>query len=425
VQVVYDISTLGIGHSRLKARTGVFRVVENVARGLQQSDDCALSFCATQSRSSYFESLSYLRTSPGFETVPMLRPGSTPRGMHSLASAGKFIHQDWHPQRLWLPAHRVFWKAVNTLGGPGLAPRFDVPSEGMIFHSPFSPLPDEISGPGVVRFLTVYDMLPVLYPELFPGQMRRLFHQILNSVRPNDWILTISESTKNDFCEMTNFDPDRVSVTYLGGSPHLFHPGATESDRARVRLKYGLPDAPYILSLNTLEPRKNVHTAIRAFASLVAETGDSQLRFVLVGTHGWKDHEIDQAMRKSPVLRHRVHVAGYIADEDLAAVYSGALMFVYIPLYEGFGLPPLEAMQCGVPVITSNTSSLPEVVGDAALTVDPEDVPGVAAHMWSLYDSQSLRAELRRKGTSRAELFSWERCTNDTLAAYARAIDAA
>jgi glycosyltransferase involved in cell wall biosynthesis len=240
----------------------------------------------------------------------------------------------------------------------------------------------------------------------------------LRSIGPDDWVIANSESTRADLCGRIDIDPARVFVTPFAASAELFHPVHDEPRIQAVRRRYGIPDGPYLLALNTLEPRKNMDHAIRAFTRLARQEQVRDLRFVLVGTKGWRYDRIFEAIEGAGALRDRIVLAGYVADEDLAPLYSGALAFVYPSRYEGFGLPPLEAMQCGVPVITSSTSSLPEVVGDAAVLLDPADADGLSQAMLELYRSPSLRADMSRRSLERARRFSWERCTRETLAAY-------
>ena len=266
-------------------------------------------------------------------------------------------------------------------------------------------------------------MIPILHPRFFGPEVSRLLPEIIGSLGPEDFAVCISQSTKDDLCDYRrDLDPARVFVTYLASS-ELFHPCADAGSQAAVRRRYKIPEGvPYLLGLSTLEPRKNIEQAVRCFARLVREQGVRDLRLVLVGTRGWDYDRIFEAVADFDISRDYIILTGYVADEDLAALYSGALAFVYLSLYEGFGLPPLEAMQCGTPVITSNTSSLPEVVGDAGLMLDPSDEEGICQSMFDLYRDASLRAEMSRRSLERARQFSWERCTRETLAAYRLAL---
>jgi glycosyltransferase involved in cell wall biosynthesis len=418
IRVLYDISSLGIGHFRARARTGVFRVAENVAAALVQSPDCSVEFCATYKRSAYDESRRYLREVPAFGEVALHGPASTPLRVRALSVAGLAVDKVPWPAGSRRYAHWAAWKAVDLSDTAGPEPDVHVFGAGTVYHSPYTPLSAAAKVAGVPRFLTVYDMLPIMFPDLFPARIKVQFNQVLDSLTPDDWVIAISHATREDFCRITGFSPDRVFVTHLAADPGMFRPVQDIDELTRVRQKYGIPDSPYILSLNTLEPRKNVQSALAAFGRVVKEGAVPDVQFVLVGTRGWSDSAIWETIDTTPGMRERVHVTGYVEDSDLAAIYSGAALFVYVPLYEGFGLPPLEAMQCGVPVITSNTSSLPEVVGDAALMVSPTDVAGLADAIAGLLSSETRRSELAARSVDRASQFSWYRCAQDTLQAY-------
>jgi glycosyltransferase involved in cell wall biosynthesis len=307
----------------------------------------------------------------------------------------------------------------------------DVPSGGVglrtllrtdVFHSPIYALPPlgDRRVKRVKHFLTVYDMIPLRFPE-FTG-WGDAFRSILGSLRSEDHALVISEYTRGELLDVRpDLDPARVHVTLLAADPERFHPcGPTQVAAARAR--YGIPDAPYVLSVGTLQPRKNIPLLIRSFAALVraGEVGD--LHLVLTGRRGWDFDEIFAEAADRQEVRDRIIFTGYVDEADLAPLYSGALVFAYPSLAEGFGLPPLEAMQCGTPVITSNTSSLPEVVGDAGVLVDPRDGDALAQAILDVYRDSDLRADLAARATARARQFTWERYAQQTVDAYRAAL---
>ena len=244
---------------------------------------------------------------------------------------------------------------------------------------------------------------------------------MVHCIEPDDWVIAISQSTKDDLCNYAKIDPSHVFVTPLAAS-NLFYPCLDSGQISVIKSKYGIPDMPYILSLCTLEPRKNIDRTIRCFVQLIKEQHINDLNLVLVGVKGWDFERIFSEIEYASSIRDRIIVTGYVQDQDLAAIYSRAMMFVYPSLYEGFGLPPLEAMQCGVPVITSNTSSLPEVVGDAGIMVDPSDDESLSLAIFDIYSQPFLRKSLSAKSLERAKLFSWERCAQLTVAAYETAL---
>jgi glycosyltransferase involved in cell wall biosynthesis len=227
-----------------------------------------------------------------------------------------------------------------------------------------------------------------------------------------DRIIAISHFTKQEILNLfPNLPEEKVAVTWLG--VHERFKIASSAEKEDVRRKYQL-DKPFILSVSTIEPRKNLKTLIRAF-SQVKDRIDHDL--VLSGAYGWKATDLNDVIRDLK-LEGRVRFTGYIDIEELPALYTLADVFVYPSLYEGFGLPPLEAMACGCPVLTSNVASLPEVVGDAAETIDPLDVDALAGTMEQLLSDSVRRRALIDKGLQRARSFTWEKCARETVAVY-------
>jgi len=422
MRVVYDISVLGAGHRSSLSRTGIYRCVENVAEGLVASGECQVALSAIESVRALNSCLDYLKENPALGGVPLLRGIADRRVVRWLSAPVASLDRRGE---LGLPAKVVRRALTTALRGVerAVGPAAGELEDADVFHSPCWPLPNPRGGAGAAqRFLTIYDLIPVLHPDWFDEHVRRVSGQAYRSITPTDWALCDSQSTKNDLCEHFGIDPARVFVTYMAAAPELFHPVADPARIAAVKAKYGVPDAPYVMSLNTLEPRKNMDHAIRAFTRLVAQERGLELRFLLVGGKGWHYGKVFEALEAAGPLRDRIIMPGYVADEDLAALYSGASAFVYPSLYEGFGLPPLEAMQCGVPVITSNTSSLPEVVGDAGILLDPNDADGLSQAMLEVCSRPALRESMSARSLARARQFSWERCTRETLAAYRTAV---
>ncbi|MCS7222001.1 MAG: glycosyltransferase family 1 protein [Anaerolineae bacterium] len=267
--------------------------------------------------------------------------------------------------------------------------------------------------------VTVHDLSFVRYPEAF-RPLNRLYLRVMTrrSVFQARRVIADSCSTRDDLVRLWGVPVDRISVVPIGVADEYRPASAVEAER--FRRQRGLPDR-FVLYLGTLEPRKNVTAAIEAFARWVKATGDRQVRLVVAGAKGWYFQTIFARVRALS-LGDRVLFPGYVPAAELPAWYQAAEVFIYPSLYEGFGLPPLEAMACGTPVITSNTSSLPEVVGDAALLVDPYDVEAIAEALARLLEDAELRQRLREAGLARARLFSWERTARETVAAYRLAL---
>lgn len=235
------------------------------------------------------------------------------------------------------------------------------------------------------------------------------------AVRCAKKIIAISQNTKNDVVRLFRIDPKKISVIYIGVDKQ-FIPVQNKSEIDRVLKQYKLPDK-FFLFVSTLEPRKNVVRLIKAYYKLTKFKGYQITRLphlVLVGQKGWSYKEIFDIVKKLN-LKEKIIFADCIKDEDLPYLYNAALAFVFPSLYEGFGLPVLEAMACGCPVITSNISSLPEVGGEAILYVDPYNIDEIAKAMKKVLVNEDLREKLRQKGLAQAKKFSWEKTARETL----------
>ena len=427
MKVLFDLSVLGAAaNAHQRGTVGIFRVIEHNARALAASG-ADVWFYARQNRLAtqrYFEEHLAPAALPGSRArfaEPAL-PGGRPVAA-AVTAADDFLSRRYpHPPWRWLASGRVLWAGVRRL-----LSRVDLAAtEGLdIYHSPGAGLPAWTAQPRLRRCLTVYDLIPIIHPEYFPGGTARQLRATLGSITSRDWVFCISESTRRDLlAHYPACDPARTLVIPLAAED-FFHPEADPARLAAIRERYTIPaDTPYFLSVSTLEPRKNFESVIRAYARFVRADPARPSRLVLVGGKVRTDtHPIFAALEaEGEDIRRRVLFTGFVADEDLAALYSGALAFVYLSFYEGFGLPPLEAMQCGVPVIVSNTSSLPEVVGDGGTLLAPTDLEGVCAHMHALYHDGDLRRRQSAQALARARKFSWGQFGAQTLAAYHRAL---
>ena len=263
---------------------------------------------------------------------------------------------------------------------------------------------------------TVHDLGYHYYPEahtLFQNAYLRWSTR--HNARASTLVLADSRATRQDLVHYYGTSPDKIRVVYPGRDESLA-PVSDPALLAAVRARYDL-GAPYLLYVGTLHPRKNLVRLVQAYAHflLQAATGATDTLLVLAGQKGWLYDEIEAEVRRLG-LEGRVRLTGYVPDEDLPTLLSGALAFVFPSLYEGFGLPVLEAMACGTPVVCSQTSSLPEVAGDAALLVDPLDPEALAAALLRAVSDEGLRRELVARGFEQAQRFSWGRCARESLA---------
>jgi glycosyltransferase involved in cell wall biosynthesis len=277
---------------------------------------------------------------------------------------------------------------------------------------PFAPCP-------VVA--TIHDLSFEHLPQTFKRRSRmQLRLTVRRTARVAAGLLVPSEHTRRDIIETYKVAPERISVTPLAASP-IFRPIQDPRELNLVRERYGLP-GDYVLAVGSIQPRKNLITLISAYSALRRERPGVNLpKLALVGKRAWLYDETLREIEKHG-LSDLVILTGYVPESDLPAIYTGAVCFVYPSYFEGFGLPPLEAMQCGTPVIVGDRTSLPEVVGTSGIMVDPFDVDGLAKALARVLDDANLRDELRVKGFARAQRFSWRETARLTLKAYEKAI---
>jgi glycosyltransferase involved in cell wall biosynthesis len=255
--------------------------------------------------------------------------------------------------------------------------------------------------------VTMHDVLVLSAPDLFSAPIRTNFRALAGPLaRRAAIVLTGSHASARDIAEHLRVPQERIVVTPYGVEPR-FRPAPAGPD---LLGRLGI-DRPYVACVGTLEPRKNLVTALRAFARLRRD----DVALVLVGGRGWRNDAFEAELRR---VTGKVVLTGFLSDEELVGVLGGARCFLYPSLHEGYGFPPLEALACGTPVVTSATSSLPEVVGNAGLLVDPRDEEAVAAAVERLLSDDALHVALRQAGIRQAASYTWERCAAATVAAY-------
>jgi glycosyltransferase involved in cell wall biosynthesis len=281
-----------------------------------------------------------------------------------------------------------------------------------LFHSPDFVLPP-IQG-NIPTLLTVHDLSFVHYPHTFtPALVNYLNRVVPWSVARASHILADSEATRQDLVQLWQVDPAKITVLYSGVS-HAFRPVTEKKQLKATRRKYGLGDAPYLFSVSSIQPRKNFQLLIRAFKPIAAQWPHN---LVIAGGKGWLYDEILAEVGRQG-LDGRVLFTGFVDDGDLPALYTGATLFLFPSLYEGFGLPILEAMACGTPVVASNASCLPEVVDEAGRLLPPEDETAWTAVIHELLDDPAQRGRLAADGFLQSRQFSWSRAGRQLLALY-------
>jgi len=277
-----------------------------------------------------------------------------------------------------------------------------------LLHSPYYIKPYWLHCPSVV---TMYDLIPMIYPQQLPHRWSAWIFRVTASlaVHSASQIIAISESTKRDVTRLLSGSQGRTTVVHLAADERFRPLDRAQLDKALQRL--GLP-RKYVLYMGINKPHKNLVFLLQLFAEL-----NTDAKLVLAGKQDPRYSQVREEARRLRV-DDRVVFLGEVADSDLPTLYNGAELFVFPSLYEGFGLPVLEAMACGTPVVCSSASSLPEIVGDAAVTLDPRDRGGWVAAMTEVLENEELRADLRTKGPARAAGFSWEDTARETFGVY-------
>lgn len=324
----------------------------------------------------------------------------------------------WHRNNSTLQASRWPNKIFNyVLQKTWNYPKLDKLLGGVdIFWSPhfnFTSLSSQPLGPQKV--ITVHDLSFLRYPKYFSAR-KNFWHRslgVVKTIQKAEAIVAVSENTKQDIIELSGILAERIKVIYSGNNVT----GVKVSDEIcqRVKKKFGI-SGRFILYVGNIEPRKNIAGLIAAFNIIKSAGGapDKSLELVLAGASGWKNREIYAAWEKSP-FKDSIKFIGYIDHTEKEVLYSSADIFVYPSFYEGFGFPPLEAMAFGLPVVCSNVSSLPEVVGEAAVLINPYQPEEIAYGILEIWRDNKLRQDLITKGRERARQFSWDKAATEYL----------
>jgi len=306
---------------------------------------------------------------------------------------------------LWTPSHHRLEQYTLHIEISGL--------DLDVLHSPDFIPPFRSSYKSII---TVHDLAFLLYPHFLTRESARYYGQIDQAVKRADHIIAVSESTKRDTIRLLGVPEHKITVIYESAN-RIYQPINDHEILERTRDKYRI-NRDFILFVGTIEPRKNVPTLLRAYRQLL-DSYKTDVKLVIVGRRGWLSEEVftlvDQLKLGDDVL-----FLGRVPIEDLLYLYNAAQLLVQPSFYEGFGLPPLEAMACGTPVVVSNVSSLPEVVGDAGVLVDPQEVSELTVAIWRVLTDSALRNDLITKGLRRARCFSWEKTALQTLELYQR-----
>lgn len=414
--IIFDATLFVNAYETKLFRTGLYRVSEQLLKQLQQLNDYDIWLYDTMGR----ERIMRQYVMPNYPTCQLLSSESkayiilTDKALQVADDcrekqilAQNSFSKRWY--QLWKNLLRTYGRMLRCLC---LSKKIPMVNQNAHYLATYYPIPQWVHQQGLTATLIVHDLIPIAHPEWFPTDANKhTLESIVYSVTERDRVVCVSESTRQDLLAYrTDLRPKQVTVAHLAGA-EVFKPTPL-SEILRQRL--GI-NSEYILSVCTLEPRKNLQLVVRAYEHLLQNNVDTKLpQLVLVGAIGWKTGElIDQINMLNAPYPNQVIITGYIEDEELAQLYTGASMFVYPSLYEGFGLPPLEAMQCGSPVITSNVSSLPEVVDMAGITIDPTDVNMLISAMEQIrHDGRDKYAQ---QSLYRSSGFSWRKMAQQVI----------
>ena len=323
-KIILDGAVLGLGFFHEQSRTGIYRVAENLLKGLSESNAGELVLAGTEHLP---EIIAYLKKFyPNTQSQFVNKPKDVRFANFENNIVSAFAYRSL-PQKI---AREVFTR-FRARFKPSYS--FDANTLGAydIYHSPFLPIPKELKGTSKPKkVITIHDLIPHLFPSYFGEWNVNMMKKILDSIDEHTYPICVSEATKNDLCEVTGISPDRVFVAHLAASEDKFYQVRDNEEIERILQKYSINiHKRYLLSLATLEPRKNIERTIRAFLKLIQQEKIEDLNLVLVGTKGWDFETIFAEIKANPVLKERIIVTGFVADEDLAALYSAALAFVY------------------------------------------------------------------------------------------------
>ena len=295
-----------------------------------------------------------------------------------------------------------------------------------IYYSTYFPIPKQVRmNRNIKKVYTVHDIIPIIHPEYFSSPYNQiLVKEVVENIGISDYVISVSESTKRDVLKRRpDLSSDHIIVIPLAASS-VFYKENNQEKIEYVKIKYNIKSDNYILSVCTIEPRKNLILLIKTYKELLIQNADFDLKLVLIGNYGWNSGKLIEEIEEiNNTYNYPIILTGFVSDEDLSALYSGAYIFVYPSLYEGFGLPPLEAMQCGVPVVALNTTSLPEVLGDCGILVDPTSETEFAEAIILLYNNKSIHNKMAKKSLQRASDFSWAKVTEKIVDVFDSATD--
>lgn len=292
-----------------------------------------------------------------------------------------------------------------------------------IYHSPLEAIPNDIKKyKNIKRVFTSHDLMPFTRPDLAPKSFYKILKQAYDSVDRETKVICVSEFTKSELLSYrSDLDESQIEVIYLGANKNIFFQNLNRDFFNVISEKYNFKFEKYLLCLNRNQKYKNTEHIIQSYIQVFNQEVNSRLGLVLIGT--FENLEVKKYTLDKYKQYKYIHFIEYVPDVELSIFYSNAISFVYMSLYEGFGLPIIEAMQCGTPIISSNQASLPEVVGDYGICIDPFDVELLANQIYSIMNNHNLQCKLKIKSLERSNFFSWEKNLDQTVQLYKKLVN--
>lgn len=387
IKVIFDGALFSECERIGSNRYGMLRLAESITKELIRNEELDISFANRFYAEKYDELLKkYLAA-------------NHPEHAGKIVSKTPFFQSEIPKLRGLLQLFAKYAKLQTTI--------LDLDNNDL-FHSYYYAFPRSVKNSKIKKSLTYLDIVPLRVSGYNPDLVRNIT-QIVKDIVSN-FAISISEFSKQDLLDYDKrIDPDRVFISPPAASEELFFQNKNAADWQLVKNKYNLPDN-YFLSISSRDHRKNIPHLVKCFGKYILQEKPDDLFLVLSGNFNYSYALLDE-LKIDKAVRERIFITEtHIEDQDLAVVYSNSLCFFFMSYYEGFGLPALEAMQCGTPVVTADTTSLPEVVGEAGIMLDPHDEDALCEAMQRIYSNEELRTEFSRLGLARAKEFSWQRC---------------
>lgn len=419
LNVLYDASELINGAESTAARSGIYFVVYNILVELLKRDNINLFVYSNTKNFHYTQNV--IRNDEKLKNAKIIKYSKLDEKIANLEKL-KFLNKANKESKIKRVAIKIVLLALKVFAEISLRLDFNNPYKKVykdidVFFSPIKAIPRHVrSIKRIKKYTILYDVIPIVFPENYPDFQNKdtWFYKLIHSLNKDDYYFAISDYTKKDFIKyVKNITPEHITPIPLSlGNP--YKPVLDVAKINQVKEKYNIPkDKKYLFSLCTVEPRKNLIFAVENFIEFIKRNNIDDFVFVLGGAQ-W-EHFVEKLNDRINDLKgyeDKIIKIGYVDDNDMSALYSGAEMFVSPSLYEGFGIPLLESMSCGCPVITSNVSSMPEVIGDAGIQINPTDNEDLIKAFEKMYFDSEFRSQCIQKGYERAKLFTWEKTVN-------------